>query len=128
MNEKYLEIVQKINELVPTISEAFEHIVNVQIPELRFEDSFYLLNDIIEAFLSISNALKIIQTEFDLQNAMSLENEIQQSLENLLELYKEPTSEKLLKKYKDDVIPLYKKWQEEILLSINKYQARKTNS
>lgn len=50
MNERYLEIVQRINELTSTMSEAFDHIVNIQIPELRFEDSFYLLNDIIEAF------------------------------------------------------------------------------
>ncbi|WAM32497.1 hypothetical protein [Caldicellulosiruptor naganoensis] len=123
MNEKYLEIIQKVNELTSTMSEVFDHIVNVQIPELRFEDSFYLLNDIIEAFLSISNALKVIQTEFDVRSAMSLEDEIQKSLEELLELYKEPDSEKLLKKYKDDMIPLYKKWQDELLLSINKYQA-----
>jgi len=123
MNEKYLEIVQKINELTSTMSEAFNHIVNVQIPELRFEDSFYLLNDIIEAFLSISNALRIIQNEFDVLNVILLENDLQENLEELLDLYKEPVEERLLKKYKDDIIPLYEKWQNELLISINKYQA-----
>ena len=84
MNERYLEIVQRINELTSTMSEAFDHIVNIQIPELRFEDSFYLLNDIIEAFLSISNALRIIQDEFELQNVMSLGDKLHQNLEQLL--------------------------------------------
>ncbi|ABP67783.1 hypothetical protein Csac_2203 [Caldicellulosiruptor saccharolyticus DSM 8903] len=123
MNERYLEIVQRINELTSTMSEAFDHIVNIQIPELRFEDSFYLLNDIIEAFLSISNALRIIQDEFELQNVMSLGDKLHQNLEELLELYKEPVKERLLKKYKDDIIPSYEMWLNELLVSINKYQA-----
>lgn len=123
MNEKYLEIVQKINELTSTMSEAFEHIVDVQIPQLRFEDSYYLLNDIVEAFLSISSALKIIQTEFELQNVMALGDKLYHSLEELLELYKEPVIERLLEKYKNDTVPLYKMWQENLLASINKYQA-----
>ncbi|WP_039764554.1 MULTISPECIES: hypothetical protein [unclassified Caldicellulosiruptor] len=123
MNERYLEIVQRINELTSTMSEAFDHIVNIQIPELRFEDSFYLLNDIIEAFLSISNALRIIQDEFELQNVMSLGDKLHQNLEELLELYKEPVEERLLKKYKDDIIPSYEMWLNELLVSINKYQA-----
>jgi len=123
MNERYLEIVQRINELTSTMSEAFDHIVNIQIPELRFEDSFYLLNDIIEAFLSISNALRIIQDEFELQNVMSLGDKLHQNLEELIELYKEPVKERLLKKYKDDIIPSYEMWLNELLVSINKYQA-----
>ncbi|AZT90071.1 hypothetical protein ELD05_05070 [Caldicellulosiruptor changbaiensis] len=123
MNERYLEIVRRINELTSTMSEAFDHIVNIQIPELRFEDSFYLLNDIIEAFLSISNALRIIQDEFELQNVMSLGDKLHQNLEELLELYKEPVEERLLKKYKDDIIPSYEMWLNELLVSINKYQA-----
>ncbi|ACM60625.1 hypothetical protein B0S90_1823 [Caldicellulosiruptor bescii] len=123
MNEKYLEIVQKINELTSTMSEAFDHIMNVQIPQLRFEDSFYLLNDIIEAFLSISSALRVIQDEFDVESLQNTENEFQERLSELLQIYKQPLAEKLLAKYQNEIIPVYEKWQTQLLSAINKYQA-----
>uniref|UniRef100_A0A7C5Z9E0 DUF8042 domain-containing protein n=1 Tax=Caldicellulosiruptor owensensis TaxID=55205 RepID=A0A7C5Z9E0_9FIRM len=123
MNEKYLEIVQKINELTSTMSEAFDHIMNVQIPQLKFEDSFYLLNDIIEAFLSISSALRVIQDEFDVESLQNTENEFQERLSELLQMYKQPVAEKLLAKYKNEIIPVYEKWQTQLLSTINRYQA-----
>lgn len=120
-NEKYFEIVQKINELTSTMSDAFDHIVNVQIPDLKFQDSFYLLNDVVEAFLSISNALKIFQDEFDVEKIEFAGARFRNSLEKLITLYEYPNQEAILQEYTMNVIPNYKNWRKELDLVFKMY-------
>lgn len=112
LNEKQRNVVEKIFELLSTMDEALNYIVNKQLIEIRYEDSLHLLNDFVEAFTSINNAAEGLVNNYDsiLDNALILKN----NLSDVLSAYNQNNHEKIVDTYKYQILPSFNAWRNEI--------------
>ena len=112
---KQIEVIQNILPLLETIQEGIEH-TKKQLAELRYEEAFILLQDVVQGIISIENALEPMKAEFKkLQD-----NHIKQKKQDLNQLISQAVSLYEKGKYEevekgiDQILSAFMAWSESI--------------
>jgi hypothetical protein len=95
------------------MEEGSEHAQN-KIAELRYEEAFIILNDIMEGIVSIENTIQQIDKELPLDNIINLSAPIKEGMSKAVACYEQGKESDLYEQIAKTIIPDFRHWKEEI--------------
>lgn len=99
-------------ELLNTMEEAIFHIQN-QLVELRYEEVFVLLQDMMDGITSIENAIAPMESELPENNMINLLSTVKENMDKVLNSYEHDKVSILEKQMSEEVLPSFLNWKEE---------------
>ncbi|WZL73749.1 hypothetical protein QBE52_03165 [Clostridiaceae bacterium 35-E11] len=111
--EKYIEVINRIFELLETVQEGLGY-VNIQMEELRHEEALDMINDVLDGMESIENALEPMMEHLSENTIKELSLEVRKQLQTALKYYEEEKMESFVEANKNNLIPMFIRWKEEI--------------
>ncbi|MEW9124847.1 MAG: hypothetical protein AB2421_19200 [Thermotaleaceae bacterium] len=112
---KHIEVIYNILPLLSTIEEGLNHIKN-QLSELRYEESFALIQDAMMGIASIESALQPMESQFkELQDSdmIKKKQDLNQYMSTVVNLYENKKYKELEKKV-NLVLGAFIVWRESI--------------
>ncbi len=107
------EISTEIMALAATIEEGLGHL-NKRMGELHFEDTRYLFNDIVEAYLSIMNALEGLMEKLAPNELVEKSGQLQVAMEKMNHSYEANKVDEARMDMQFILFPAFKAWMGEM--------------
>ena len=107
------EVIYRILELLPTIEEALRH-MQIQLAELRLEESADLFKDTSEAIGSIAYSILPLLNEDDDQQLLQSITHIRQSITLIINAYEQNDLAAIQATLTHQLLPAYTRWQQEL--------------
>lgn len=120
MVEKYLEVIQNIFPLLSTIEEGFYH-VKKQLSELRYEEAFILLQDIMIGIASVESAIESMKSELPESDIAIFAEILKRTMSNIVSSYEQKREINLEKQVGEDILPVFKMWKRELEKTLKPY-------
>ena len=108
------EIIHRILDLLPTIQEALQH-MQVQLTELRLEESATLFQDTAAAIGSITNGVLPMINQDSEQHLVKSLADLRQAISMVTDAYEQNNLTIVQTRLTNHLIPAYTFWQQEIL-------------
>lgn len=121
MTDSYA-MVADILDLSDSVIQAMEHL-HTRLGEGHLEDSSYLLEDLKDAVTSIQNATELLMPELGDNNINDLTMELQGAVEDMTATYEQRRIEKAKVDMQWVMLPLAKKWRDELGRCLTAYKA-----
>ena len=107
------DIIVRVNDILVTVEEGFNHIVK-QTAELRYEEAFTLLQDLL---LGISSVEEAVFSSYDLGSNKAMKDvdaDFKESISKAVKFYEEKDESRLEGHFRDELLPLFKAWNLEL--------------
>lgn len=111
--EKYYEVIERTLQLLETIEEGFDYIQN-QVAELRYEEAFTILQDIMEGIDSIERAIYPMKDGLVENNIDILAVSVRESMNKTVSIYEQSKEVDLENQMAKEIFPAFRSWKEEI--------------
>ena len=108
------EVIYNILELLPTVTEALSH-MQLQLEELRMEESALLFKDAAEAIGKIACYVLPLITENDEQLLLKLLAEVRKSIAMMNDAYEQKDLFAIKTALAQHLIPAFNAWQEQLM-------------
>ncbi len=95
------------------MEEGSEHAQN-KMAELRYEEAFIILHDIMEGIVSIKNAIQQADKELPQDNIIILSAPIKEGMSKAVSCYEQGKESDLYEQIAKTIIPDFRHWKEEI--------------
>lgn len=116
---KYIEVLNKILYLLPTIEEGLNHI-KLQISELRYEESLELLKDVMSGISAIEKSLEPIE-KFSRDEIIKLTEDLKMYTLGVIENYDTENKEILQSKIEKEILPTFINWKQALEDALKPY-------
>jgi uncharacterized protein YicC (UPF0701 family) len=120
--KKYINVIEHILALLDTMEEGFQQALG-NLSELRYEEAQILFQDIIEAVISIDDAIAPMQSELPDNNIESLAAALKSEISSLLSNNSQGIEKALESKLTQVVVPAFINWKLEIEKLLRPYVA-----
>lgn len=117
MEETY-SIIYRVSELTDTIEQALHHI-EMQLDELRIEDSLIIFNDVVTGLKSIDNAIQPLISETSLNEIEELANRLFRVVSDTIDIFNKNNIIALKTQLDTQLIPAYQKWSRKVRLDLS---------
>ena len=107
------ETIYWILELLPTIEEALQH-MQVQLDELRLEESAVLFQDTAEAIGSIANCILPLLTSADDQSLIQATTDMREGIAMMIDAYEQQDLAAIQLALVRRLLPAFSIWQQEL--------------
>ncbi len=103
-------ITTEILDLIITIEEGLEHL-NKRMGELHFEDTRYLFQDILEAYLSIMTAMEGLMDNLNTDAVLEKSKQLHNAMEQMNQSYEVNKMDKARMDMQFVLVPTFKQWK-----------------
>lgn len=110
---KYHEVIEKSLQLLETTEEGLIYIQK-QLEELRYEEAFIVLKDVMEAIASIEDAIYPMKDRLPENDIDILAVSLRESMNKAISSYEQGKEADLKKQISENILPSFKNWREEI--------------
>ncbi len=110
---KYHEVIEKSLQLLETTEEGLAYIQN-QLEELRYEEAFIVLKDVMEAIASIEDAIYPMKDGLPENDIDILAASLRESMNKAVSSYEQGKEVDLEKQISENILTSFKNWREEI--------------
>ncbi|MCQ1528612.1 hypothetical protein [Lutispora saccharofermentans] len=110
---KYHEVIEKSLQLLETTEEGLIYIQK-QLEELRYEEAFIVLKDVMEAIASIEDAIYPMKDRLPENDIDILAVSLRESMNKAISSYEQGKEADLKKQISGNILPSFKNWREEI--------------
>lgn len=111
--DKYGEIFRRLLDLSDTVLEGLEH-MEKQLAEIRYEESFVLLQDIVTGIDSIEKSLQPFVNDLSPNKLVIYIIEMEKEINELVSCYENYDIVKIKDGVTSKVLPGYLQWQQEL--------------
>lgn len=111
--KKYYEVIEKSLQLLETIEEGFIY-TQKQLDELRYEEAFTVLKDVMEAVASIEDAMYPLKDKLPENNIDISAVPLRESMSKAISSYEQGKEADLKKQISENILPAFSNWREEI--------------
>lgn len=121
--EKYYEVVEKTLDLLETIESAIDYIKDNQLPELRYEEAFTMLEDVKYGVESIDESIELFHGEINNNAVTVLMNSLKESINNTIESFNQGKHDNIYNQFLSEVYPRFVVWKSELAKALSSYIA-----
>lgn len=113
--KNHVELMMRVFELSQTLGEGLQH-MEIQLAELRFEEAFNMLQDIVEATCAIGNSLKLLTPEGQENQLVIGLYKLNHWFEQMIFAYQNQQLNNMQTIVQMHLRPLYSQWQQQLEL------------
>lgn len=114
---KYIEVIYNMLPLLDTMEEGIEHL-GKQLSELRHEEAFGMIQDIMFGIASVENSLVPIVEEIGDKGIEKTSLELSRKLARVVSGYRDGNSIETERRVKEELKPAFKEWKTAIESSL----------
>lgn len=120
MDKKYIDVIKQSLALSDTGLESLEHI-KLQYKEGKFAETFYLFNDVVNAFSTIERSVQDLLPLLPENQIQVLMDRLRSALEHVVAAYEQERLSQAREVMQFNLMPTYKEWRLELHRVLDQY-------
>lgn len=118
--EKHQEVITRILELSDTIASGLDHMAK-QLAEIRYEESFAMLNDSVQGIYAIEESLQQFINDLPVNKLEIYLDELKKEIDLLITNYEQKEAAAIKEEIVTKIPILYLQWQNELKQVLQPY-------